>query len=40
MLIVPPALFNTTFNRAVIGDEYNPLKSNQISLQIYYASYY
>ena len=40
MLTVPSNLFNTTFNRAVIGDEYNPLKSNQISLQIYYASYY
>jgi hypothetical protein len=40
MLIVPASTFNIMFNRAVIGDEYNALKSNQISLQIYYASYY
>jgi Domain of unknown function (DUF4270) len=40
MLITPSPLFNTIFNRAVIGDEYNARKSNQISLNIYYASYY
>ncbi len=40
ILIIPAALFNTTFNRAVIGNSYNPQKSNQISLKIYYASYY
>lgn len=40
ILVTPAALFNTTFNRAVIGDAYNAQKSNQISLVIYYASYY
>ena len=40
ILYVPSPVFNTTFNRAVIGDAYNSLKSNQISLVIYYASYY
>jgi hypothetical protein len=40
MLITPATLFNTTFNRAVLGDAYNTQKSNQISLKIFYASYY
>ncbi len=40
ILVTPAALFNTTFNRAVIGNAYNAQKSNQISLKIYYASYY
>jgi len=40
ILITPPDLFNTMFNRAVIGDQFNAQKSNQITLQIYYASYY
>jgi len=39
ILATPAALFNTTFNRAVIGNSYNTQKSNQISLKIYYASY-
>ena len=40
MLVIPAALYSTTFNRAVFGNAYNSLKSNQISLTIYYASYY
>jgi len=40
MLVIPAAVYNTTFNRAVFGNSYNALKSNQISLTIYYASYY
>ncbi len=40
ILITPASLFNTTFNRAVLGDAYNAQKSNQISLKIFYASYY
>jgi Domain of unknown function (DUF4270) len=40
ILTTPAALFNTTFNRAVIGNTYNTQQSNQISLKIYYASYY
>ena len=32
--------YNTLFSRAVIGDQFTPLVSNQISLRIYYASYY
>lgn len=40
ILGTPAAVFNTTFNRAVIGNSYNAQKSNQISLTIYYASYY
>jgi hypothetical protein len=40
ILITPATIFNTNFSRAVIGDEFNALKSNQISLQIFYASYY
>jgi Domain of unknown function (DUF4270) len=40
ILIFPSAQTNTTFNRAVFGDAYNLQRSNQISLQIYYASYY
>jgi hypothetical protein len=40
ILITPAALYNIIFNRAVFGDEFNPQKSNQISLTIYYASYY
>ena len=39
ILVTPAALFNTTFNRAVIGNSLNTQKSNQISLKIYYASY-
>jgi len=40
ILVTPAALFNTTFNRAVIGNAFNAQQSNQISLKIYYASYY
>jgi hypothetical protein len=40
ILITPAALYNTTFNRTVIGNSYNSIQSNQISLIIYYASYY
>jgi hypothetical protein len=40
ILITPGDLFNTMFNRAVIGNQFNLKKSDQITLQIYYASYY
>ena len=40
MLIAPPTSYNTMFNRTILGNPYNALKSNQISLLIYYASYY
>jgi hypothetical protein len=40
MLIAPGTVTNTQFNRIVMGDAYNSQTSNQISLQIYYASYY
>jgi hypothetical protein len=40
ILVTPATSFNIMFNRAVIGDSYNAIKSNQISLKIYYASYY
>jgi Domain of unknown function (DUF4270) len=40
MLIAPSTSYNIMFNRTVLGNSYNALKSNQISLQIYYASYY
>jgi hypothetical protein len=40
IIVTPAATFNTMFNRAVIGNSYNAQKSNQISLKIYYASYY
>jgi hypothetical protein len=40
ILTTPGAVYNTTFNRTVIGNSYNALLSNQISLIIYYASYY
>jgi hypothetical protein len=40
IMITPAAAYNTSFNRTVIGNAYNSLQSNQISLIIYYASYY
>ena len=40
IIVTPAAAFNTMFNRAVIGNSYNAQLSNQISLKIYYASYY
>jgi hypothetical protein len=40
ILIIPSNAFNVMFNRVVIGDALNPLKSNRISLEIFYASYY
>jgi hypothetical protein len=39
-LIIPSGAYNTSFNRVVVGDQSNALKVNQISLKIYYASYY
>jgi len=40
IIVTPASDFNVKFNRAVIGNAYNAQKSNQISLKIYYASYY
>jgi hypothetical protein len=40
LLTIPSNVYNTSFNRMVVGDQQNPLKVNQISLTIYYASYY
>jgi Domain of unknown function (DUF4270) len=40
MLIAPSTSYNTMFNRTILGNPYNALQSNQISLLIYYASYY
>jgi hypothetical protein len=40
LLMAPATVYNTTFNRTVIGNSYNAQLSNQISLIIYYASYY
>jgi hypothetical protein len=40
ILFTPAASANTTFNRAVLGNQFSPLQSNQVSLQIFYASYY
>ena len=40
IIVTPAAAFNSMFNRAVIGDAFNATRSNQISLKIYYASYY
>ncbi|HEY4935320.1 MAG TPA: DUF4270 family protein [Puia sp.] len=40
ILFAPSPAYNTTFNRIVMGDAYNAQQSNQISLKIYYASYY
>jgi hypothetical protein len=40
LLTVPSPAYNTTFNRVIVGDQFSPLKVNQISLNIYYASYY
>jgi hypothetical protein len=40
ILNVPTAAYNTTFNRAVLGDSFSPQVSDQVTLQIYYASYY
>ncbi len=40
MLTIPSPAYNTTFNRVVVGDQFSPLKVNQISLNIFYASYY
>src|SRR5665213_1580756 len=36
-LTVPAPAYNTSFNRVVVGDQFSPLKVNQISLKIYYA---
>jgi len=40
MLIAPSTSYNIMFNRTVLGNSYNAQQSNQISLKIYYASYY
>ena len=40
LLTIPASLYNTSFNRVVVGDQLSPLKVNQISLKIFYASYY
>jgi len=40
MLIYPAPAGYTSFNRAVIGDQFNPNNSNKVNLKIYYASYY
>jgi hypothetical protein len=40
ILATPASTFNIMFNRAVIGNAYSTQTSNQISLKIYYASYY
>lgn len=40
LLTVPSPAYNTSFNRLVVGDQFSPLKVNQISLKIFYASYY
>jgi hypothetical protein len=40
LLTIPASSYNTSFNRVVVGDQFSPLKVNQISLKIFYASYY
>lgn len=40
MLTIPAPAYNTTFNRVIVGDQFTPLRVNQISLKIFYASYY
>jgi hypothetical protein len=40
IMSTPATAFNTTFNRAVFGDQFNQPTSNQVSLNLYYASYY
>jgi hypothetical protein len=40
MLNIPSPAYNTTFNRAVIGDRFKSQPINQIILKIYYASFY
>ena len=40
LIIVPPPSNSTTFNRTVIGNQFNPKTINQIKLKIYYASFY
>jgi len=40
LLTIPANVYNTSFNRVVVGDQQNALKTNQISLTIYYASYF
>jgi hypothetical protein len=39
-LVVPSPAYVTSFNRIAVGDQFSVLKQNQISLKIYYASYY
>jgi len=40
MILVPTPANNTTFNRTVIGDQFNSKNINQVKLKIYYASFY
>ena len=40
IMIAPAATYNTQFNRGVFGNTYNSQNSNQISLKLYYASFY
>ena len=41
LILTPPGQsFNTNFDRLVFGNAYNVRKSDQISLKIYYASFY
>jgi Domain of unknown function (DUF4270) len=40
ILTVPAPAGNTTFNRAIFGNQLNANNINKISLKIYYASYY
>ncbi|MBS1600720.1 MAG: DUF4270 family protein [Bacteroidetes bacterium] len=40
MIYIPTPAANTTFNRTIIGDQFNSKPVNQIKLKIYYASFY
>ena len=40
MISVPAPANNTTFNRTVIGDQFNSKNINKVNLKIYYASFY
>lgn len=40
MVNIPSPASNTTFNRAVIGDRFKTQSNNQITLKLYYASFY
>lgn len=40
MIVIPAPANNTTFNRTVIGDQFNSKNINKVNLKIYYASFY